>query len=223
MASSGELIKVVAATLGLPEASVLVAFRNLRIAGLVSKSGRGNSAAKMTPKDAALLLLSVVGTTVIKDSLIPISRHAKMRPWGGIWNLHFFPVPELQSLDADHTFLDAVEALVIAAQSGSLANCYGIEFAEFLNLATYSNPPTTIQISMQEPFVWSSIRIAMIDGDGAPIAEEMETQEYGRATYMREGVSYRSVPLNLGVGADLRHVHTITQKTLAAIARLLAK
>jgi hypothetical protein len=53
MATPGELAKVAAAVLGLPEVQVLSTHRALRQADLVSKHGRGLAAAKMTPTDAA--------------------------------------------------------------------------------------------------------------------------------------------------------------------------
>lgn len=62
MTSPGELVSMMSAVLGIPEATVYIYARHLREAGLISKGGRGRSAAKMTPLDASRLLLAFLST-----------------------------------------------------------------------------------------------------------------------------------------------------------------
>jgi len=62
MASPGELISAMAATLGLSEATIFQFDRQLAEAGLRSKSGRGRSAARVTANDAANLLIAIAAT-----------------------------------------------------------------------------------------------------------------------------------------------------------------
>jgi hypothetical protein len=57
MASIGQLTAALSACLGIEEATVAVFTRNLRDAGLIRKGGRGPSAARMLPIDAARALL----------------------------------------------------------------------------------------------------------------------------------------------------------------------
>ncbi len=54
-----DLVRAVAEATGDPESTVTVVARSLREAGLIATGGRGRSGAKMTPRDAASLLLGV--------------------------------------------------------------------------------------------------------------------------------------------------------------------
>lgn len=67
MATSGQLVLITAKALRLPEVSVLLHYRELRTAGLVSKSGRGVSASHMTALDAARLLIAMMGARIVKE------------------------------------------------------------------------------------------------------------------------------------------------------------
>ena len=58
MASPGELVRTIAEVLGVPEATVTVLDRNLVVAGLRTKRGRGPSAAEVTTLDGARLLIA---------------------------------------------------------------------------------------------------------------------------------------------------------------------
>src|SRR5262245_35170311 len=63
MASPGQLIQVTADVLGIPRATVFQYDRVLSEHGFRSKSGRGLSAAKVTPRDAATLLIAIGAST----------------------------------------------------------------------------------------------------------------------------------------------------------------
>lgn len=67
MALLSDLVKIVAAVEGLEEVSVGIFARHAREAGLITQGGRGRSAAKMTTRDAANLLLAVNGCALAKD------------------------------------------------------------------------------------------------------------------------------------------------------------
>lgn len=64
----GELIKVVASATGVAEATVTTYHRSLREAGLVTKGGRGTSAARPTSQDAARVLIAVGGSRFEKQA-----------------------------------------------------------------------------------------------------------------------------------------------------------
>lgn len=70
MASPGALVTTVARALALPEVNVGSYYRALREdkGKLVSKSGRGTSAAEVTYLDAARLLIAIMGSTLVKDA-----------------------------------------------------------------------------------------------------------------------------------------------------------
>src|ERR1700730_13281650 len=68
MLTPGELVREVAAITGVPEATVAVHDRNLAVAGLRTRHGRGTSAAKMTARDAAHLLTAIMGSREVRGS-----------------------------------------------------------------------------------------------------------------------------------------------------------
>lgn len=136
MATPGEMVHAVAEVLGVPEATVIVHDRNLLIAGLRTKGGRGRSAPQVTARDVANLLIGVAASTVIKDTAETVRRYSPLqnalyrihkkknlppelfrKPK---WHLDFAPLPRLVNLPQDHTFSDAIEALVSAGADGSL-------------------------------------------------------------------------------------------------------
>ena len=69
MATSGELIEIVATALRLPPETLTVHRRLLRDAGLLSKKGHGKAAARMTSYDAAAMVLAAAGSPFVKDSV----------------------------------------------------------------------------------------------------------------------------------------------------------
>ncbi|HEY5306097.1 MAG TPA: hypothetical protein VIJ52_05445 [Pseudolabrys sp.] len=68
MATSGQLVEAVSRATGFAEETVVVHMRNLREAGHIAIGGRGPSAAKMTARDAAKLLIAVHGSNYVKES-----------------------------------------------------------------------------------------------------------------------------------------------------------
>ncbi len=58
----GELVEVTADALRLPKVTVGAYYRLLREAGLITKGGRGRSAAELTPSDVATLLIAIMAS-----------------------------------------------------------------------------------------------------------------------------------------------------------------
>ncbi len=67
VATSGQLVEAVSEATGFAAETVVVHMRNLREAGFIAIRGRGRSAAKMTARDAARLLMAVSGTNHVKE------------------------------------------------------------------------------------------------------------------------------------------------------------
>lgn len=65
MVSSGALMKTISASLGLPEGMGNATLQALRKADLITKKGRGASAADMAPVDAATILTAMVSGAVV--------------------------------------------------------------------------------------------------------------------------------------------------------------
>jgi len=124
VATPGDLVRSLATVTALPEATVAVHDRHLRAAGLRRSGGRGRSAARVGPRDAAVLLVSVLAGGNIVGTGETIRRYVTTRPQRQESNSPLprdIGIPELASLSPDHSFIDAVEALISAAATGSLA------------------------------------------------------------------------------------------------------
>jgi hypothetical protein len=119
MATPGELVQTMADVLGVPRPTVFQYDRSLAENGLRSKKGRGRSAATVTARDAANLLIAAVATPVsgfsIKDaaracesyaSLPRRTRDARRR------ELSKTEWPTLPNLPYRHSFGDALSALI---------------------------------------------------------------------------------------------------------------
>lgn len=124
MATPGELVRVLAAALGVPEATLAQHDRNLRGAGLRSTRGRGWAAPSVTPRDLAHLITAILGSAQVKDSVASVERYSDTRPDASRSSLALFHrvgIEELAALPERHSFVDALEALLVAASVGSLA------------------------------------------------------------------------------------------------------
>lgn len=126
MASPGELIDEVAAALNKARATIVTYDRFLTIAGLRTKYGRGRGAAKVTPRDAARLLIAVLGSSEAQDSAATIRRYERTRKIrthkSGHQGSNAWTVPcppEIERLPEDHNFIDAIEALIASISSGT--------------------------------------------------------------------------------------------------------
>jgi hypothetical protein len=134
MASPGELTKTVAHVLGIDPTTVANIYRGLREAGLVTKGGRGRSAAVVTPRDAAMLLLGVCSSDSVKDAASAAQEYAGLRAsiarvhdWSDVkdqpsaitaamppprWTLTGFHLDELTALPVRHEAIDALAAFI---------------------------------------------------------------------------------------------------------------
>jgi hypothetical protein len=93
---------------GVPEAHMTVVIRHLRENGLVSTSGRGISAARMTPKDVAVVLVAIGSGVQVNQMPKVVSA--------------IFAIPTRRRLGfvrrpAQHAFGDALCALLTSADS----------------------------------------------------------------------------------------------------------
>ena len=135
MATPGQLVKVIACTLGEDEATVTQHDRNLLIAGLRTKGGRGRSAAKVTARDAAHLLTSVLGSHRVRDGVETVRRYLQTQEHHAHWHQHYpdklqgmgkanvwenYDIAELTALPPDHTFIDALTVLIELSAAGRL-------------------------------------------------------------------------------------------------------
>ena len=121
MLTPGQLVREIADVTGMPEASVVVIDRNLAVAGLRTMYGRGPSAAKTTPRDAAHLLITAMAVGELIDAVAALEAFGKtIGPRETVRPREARHIPELAELPRPHSFVDAVEALITAGKSGTL-------------------------------------------------------------------------------------------------------
>lgn len=132
MATPGKFVSVVADALGIPQATVVLHDRYLVTAGLRTKGARGVNAPNVTERDAAHLLTAILASAEVKDSIQSIKRYQKTRPVRSASGADGFKkcgIKELARLPGRHSFLDALEALIIAAGNASVPKDALIEVA----------------------------------------------------------------------------------------------
>ena len=110
MARSTELGECVAKVLGLRPTTTASHIRNLREAGLLTKTGRGITGAHMSARDAASLLIAATCSQDVKDSVDTIQRYGILPVSGGAIREEFFPA--LAALGEQHTLADVLAALL---------------------------------------------------------------------------------------------------------------
>jgi hypothetical protein len=229
VASPGQLVRKVSELLGIAEASIVQHDRNLVVAGLRSKGGRGTSAARMTARDAAHLLVAVLGSHHVKDSVQTVRRYSETRLSEYLsTGYQDSSIATLTSLPPDHSFVDAVEAIVAAAADGSLGRAMYDAIEEFRG-EKIGFPPI-IKISVQSPHQVGDISIGGGDiGIGRP-----GLRGYGRYALLDPWSQYKSLDIPVEereawrqkteeyyVDTDLTQVRQITAKTILTVGELL--
>lgn len=226
------MVKRVAEVLGAPEATVTVHDRNLAAAGLRTKGGRGKSAAKMSAPDVANLLLAVAGSSMVKDTVQTVEDYATLPSRAGetsvqtdrtathqgnagqVWNLEGFPIPALQKLNADHTFRDALVALIEAASDGSLAS--SVENLPRKEVQGHTIPNLwRIEVILWGPYPQASVRI-YCDGYS-------ERHSYSAMPVDMDGLTQWSKEIegDPNFQGDLKQIREFSSKTLLAMGDLL--
>jgi hypothetical protein len=223
VASPGELVWKVSELLGIPEPTIVQHDRNLVVAGLRSKSGRGSSAAKMTPRDAAHLLVAVLGSDQVRHSVQTVRRYSETRLHKATSKgYQHSAIAALIELPADHSFVDALEGLIAAAVDGSLQRAMYADIAEFegekiggppIIEVTVLTPRLIADLSIRGgPNMTGHVRYALPDPWDQhrtlhPPAEEVEA-------WRRQATLYH-------VDTDLTQYRQITNKTILGIGEVL--
>ena len=123
----GQLVKAMSIALDVPEETVVQHDRNLVVAGLRTKGGRGRSAPEVTALDAARLFIAVLGSMRTKDSVATVKQFdgtifqadkptyiyiagAKLRLEGDPEALEFDSA--IARLPLNHNIIEALAALI---------------------------------------------------------------------------------------------------------------
>jgi len=248
MPTPGQLTKKVALTLGLEDASVANAWRVLREAGLVTKGGRGRSAATVTDRDAAILITALCGCDTVKGAAEFINRAStgtafshyyrgwSVEPFGSesdlhemspTWKMDRMGIGQVSSLPGSHSFIDLLQGLI-----------------NWMGGARYSTDPTPEEetkpalhverldftFSFESPNEILSLTIEgkTVDGElyyekqkyGGSIQYDLRNvAEEGRAKVRERHAANKNVLLRTG---DLNTVRSFGNTTIAEIGRFVA-
>jgi hypothetical protein len=210
MATPGKFVAVVAETLGIPKATVVLHDRYLVTAGLRTKGARGVNAPNVTERDAAHLLTAVLASAQVQDSVHSVKRYAKTRCLkrsSGEEGYKRSGIKELSQLPTTHSFIDALEALLLAAGKGSLPKDAVIEVAALtpgtigdIRIAGLGNRPT-VHMRYGEPSPW--------DGKKEPAK--------------RDVVAWEAKMKRQQPQADLEQYRRVSARTILTLGNTLTK
>jgi hypothetical protein len=124
MAVSTQLGRCVAKALGVPETVTASHVRNLREAGLITKTGRGITAAQMTTRDAAHLLIATVASLNVKDSAATVAGYSLTKSRYGQDKILF----ARSAGGPDHSFVDALVVLLDLVVDGEFTAASEFEY-----------------------------------------------------------------------------------------------
>jgi hypothetical protein len=113
MATSGTMTKTIAQATRIPESKIALVVRELREAGLLTKGARGVNAARMTPLDAARVLIAVLVSDRPTDAPKAVRDFGhflcfETTPNEGLIDSQEFTI----DLPAGHSFEDSVAAII---------------------------------------------------------------------------------------------------------------
>ena len=124
MATPAQLLNAIASATGVPLPTLVDIDRKLVKGELRTKGGRGLSAAHMTALDAARLLTAILASPQANTSVEAVERYGQTHPdktRSSDTSFGAVKLDDLAGLPARHSFVDALEALIDSASSGSLA------------------------------------------------------------------------------------------------------
>jgi hypothetical protein len=206
MATPGQLVQAIAEALGVPVETVTNYDRVLSENGMRSKSGRGRGAARVTPTDAANLLIAILGSPIagasVKESANTCRTYGSLPVLGHVCGTLSFASARvglrmLDELPKKHTLRDGISALIQSAASGE----------HYRVPAKHFDIGCTTTLVGPQP--WAEIYAA---GD----IEGAKSAKFARRVY-----TWGEKPLP--IESDLRQERRITYRTIRRIGLLLSE
>jgi hypothetical protein len=227
MASPGQLVHVLAAALGIPEATLAQHDRNLRNEGLRSVRGRGWAAPNVTARDLAQLIIAILGSAQVKDSDASVRRYAATRAYAPRSSENLFArlgIDELAALPREHSFIDVLEALIVAASTGSLAKSLARQAKKHKSDMEAVAP--LIEVAALTPGTSGEIRIAGLRKDATASVTYAQPTPWdkpgGRMPGKRAIEAWEERVKKRRVETDLEQSRRISQKTIVRAAAILS-
>jgi hypothetical protein len=251
MATPGQLSRTVARLLGLSEPTVLVHDRNLAAAGLrTTTGGRGRSAAKMTPSDAAALLITAVASPSLRDSVETFQNYSGLfaqkgrleilsnnevvakEALGTAWDLRFLPVPSLKNLSNDHTLIQFLTAVIAAAVSGELKLAVHQDQNIYRQYVNFDGPVPDVRVTLHVPFPSAEVQISTehfkehkvyfpIRSRGTPIGIIRATRDSREDDHQAGDATPQRTKAIKAPNTDLRADYTFSDRTIYSISKLI--
>jgi hypothetical protein len=209
MATARELVDCVAETLGFPRGAVVEIDRSLAEGGKRSRGGRGLKGPKVTPRDAANLIIATAASFLTGPKTmhgLDIYKTFAELPMSGERSHGNVGLPKLQSLGSGHVFAEALERLIMDAMSGDLHRALT---AHEKNFSPLQRPPV-VRITFAAPDPYASIEVRL----------NKQALRFGYRQQISSSVytdPHRTRP------GDLTQVRQITFQTLLAVGKLLAR
>lgn len=215
MATPAELVKAISDATGVPLATLVDIDRKLVKGKLRTKTGRGFSAARMTPLDAARLLTALLGSAQANASVDAVERYTRTQPDKSGSSEKLFAsaeLDELVALPSRHSFVDALAALLASAAGGSLARFMGANPARSLHIEVCAVTQETC----------ARIQIADLPQSTNVSVEYRAMHEPKKAGRVRSPKRRSRISPQANAG-DLEESRRITERTILPIAKLLAR
>ena len=215
MATPVQLLTAIASATGVPLPTVVDIDRKLVEGGLRTKGGRGRSAAHMTALDAARLLTAILASPQANTSVEAVERYGQTHPdktRSSDTSFGAVKLDDLAGLRARHSFVDALEALIASASSGSLAKLINNpkeNWAPHIEVFAFTRATRgRIRIAGLPKGLTVSLEYVSAPGDGKSLSAKKTGRKRGTLAEETAG--------------DLEQSRRVTEQTILAIAKLLA-
>jgi hypothetical protein len=220
MATLTELVDTIAEVEGLDPSSVALIARYIREAGLITTGGRGPSAARMSFRDAAHLVIGVSAARATQDAAKIVSVYRKLEAYRFISQDQ--PNEDLKF----GTLGEAIKQLLAALAAGELPKIFLNDGVQDVMQLAFSRGEFHIALRFRRPDPAAFLLITPLPKSAL---ESEEATEVLLDLYRGSGLSFSfHQPRQRGTRkkpkskADRMEETTITHRTLGAVAKLLS-
>lgn len=214
MATPAQLVRTLSEATGIPLATVTDIDRKLVIGGLRSKGGRGFHAARVTPLDAARLLTAILASAQANLAVGAVDRYARTQVDRARSSEKIFEaagLADLTDLLARHSFVEGLANLISSAADGALAHM--IE-------KNKNYVPPILEIFAFTLATYGRIRLAGLPNGMTVNVEYLPATGEKARRRKKEG---RNISGANETAGDLEQSRRVTERTILAVARLLAE
>jgi hypothetical protein len=214
MATPGQLVEAMAVSLGIPVATVIQYDRQLAESGLRTKWGRGPSAAAVTSRDAANLLIAIAASPLagptVKEAVRTCEAYGSLKALQRASWIDKFPkfgLPTLASLPPSHSLGEALSVLIDGAGKGEI---FQIPDREGPLTADFS-----FAVRFDGPEPWAEIIAdgSMGEGKASQVARLVYTSASAAKGFRKKRPK----------GPDLHQTRHISFATIRALGCLIAR